>query len=525
MPFLAFLLLLAANTVSKAFIDKPVFGYLLYGLALCLFLAWVYLDRKRLKSVFSKKSLKYGGSSGLLLVIVLSSLVGIAYVTDRDTFNKKLDLTKNEISSLSGSSLDTIEKLVESESEVKMTGYFYDGEQKKEFQRIIGLYVAQGAKIQLEFVNPSVNPQKVIAAKIQDPNTVIITLNQRESRVTTFTEEELTNALININKDGSKVVYFTTDHGESTLDSSEAKGLNLAKQMFTNQKYELKELSIINSGALPEDADLIVISGPAYDFQPGETELLTGYLKAGGSVLLLVDPVTQFPTLKDFTKSFGVEINDDLLILSDKDPIAMFLGQNTAVVSEFDSSNPMTRGFSGSGGRGSSTLMMPNARSLSVVDEGGASAKLLAKTPDGRVASLQGVQTAEDLKGEVGQDRLKGGEHGVFAYADIVVESSDAESTASTKSGQLAVLGSSFMIKNQAMKTSPENREFVGGVVSFLSRDENFVSIPNKEFEKGNIDLTSASSVFFKSFLVFIYPLLFLAITLVYWLIRRRKAA
>ena len=108
-------------------------------------------------------------------------------------------------------------------------------------------------------------------------------------------------------------VYFTTQHGES---STLALG-----NLFGLGGYTVKTIDLALED-IPEDATMIVISNPAYDFSkaaPGsginaEIEKLERYLAEGGNLTVFLDgPNANLPNLEAFLAEWGVICEDAIL--------------------------------------------------------------------------------------------------------------------------------------------------------------------------------------------------------------------
>lgn len=571
LPFLALLILGVTESVSSTYVAlSSWFPYVGYALAFGCVAGWFYGDREFFKHFLSRKGFRYGASSGALVLLVIASLVGFAYLTSRDTFNKKWDVTKNKVSSLSEASLEVAAKIGERDEGIKARGFFSNPDELAEFRRLIGLYVLHGASIDVEYINPGQNPEAVMAAEIKSENTVIFDLGERNSRITSFTEEEITNVLLNLLKSGTKNVYFTKGHGEAGTDSTERSGFSLAKDILDDQKIEVAEVSLLDAGMIADDADLVVIAGPQYDFQPGEIQLLEEYLQGGGAVVLAVNSVTPLPQLNDFAQKYGLLINNDVLLLDGRDPRSRLMGQNYALVTDFDSRHSITKKFSEDSGAGAQMLweasrsveLLKDAEGdLNKPEEGYQTALIMKTAP--YVVRVTDVNSAQDLQ-NLSQDRIsQGGTYGVLAISTLDapdnVESSAEESseghvsgeeeeasgeeqdgtevsssedesdgildTESQRGGTLVVAGSVGFMTNSGLQMSGAHRDLTGSLVSYLVRDESFVSIASKQFDSGNLDLSSDSAQLTLFFSKWVYPALLLGLTLLYWLYRRRKAA
>ncbi|MCY4443640.1 MAG: Gldg family protein [Proteobacteria bacterium] len=541
LPFLAVLVLAISQAVASAFVNLSWVSYLGYGLAAACLASWVYFDRLKFKRFFSRKGFRYGASSGVFVLMIFTALVLIAHVTNRDTFNVNWDVTKNKVSTLDEASVEVVEKYTSAEKSVNVTGIFQQPDMQTKFDNLLKLYIAAGLTVEKEMIDIASNPQRIQALKVTSENTAIFKVGSRDARITTFAEEDITNALLNLLKDGSKRIYFTKGHNEPSLTATDANGFANVKQLLDIQKIESSELSLFEEGSVPEDADLVVVAGGQYDFQQGEVDLLENYLKQGGSVLLAVESATDLPLLNAFTQRYGLKIENDYLIIDNRDPRSrMFPGY--ASVSDFDSMHSITKSFSAKGGaRGGVEMFVNFARSISLTDSDNSNtnkeynAQLIAKTSP-LVMRITDIKDRKDLE-TVKPDRISrdGGPYGfvgvstltVTAKADTEDEDKDKKTTDSSSTpttGNLVVLGSAKVLSNQSL-VQPVNRDFFGDLVAFLVRDENFVTIPNKEFSSGSIDMTSPKSQLAYNFMLYIYPFLFLGVSLLYWLVRKRKTA
>ena len=85
------------------------------------------------------------------------------------------------------------------------------------------------------------------------------------------------------------------------------------------------------------------------------------------------------PTLNGLLEKYGVLLSNDLLILRPDDPRTVFLGQNNAIVSDFDDLSPVTKDFAA---QSKVAVIMPGSRSVKEVANNAAGMKvsLVAKT-------------------------------------------------------------------------------------------------------------------------------------------------
>ena len=130
-----------------------------------------------------------------------------------------------------------------------------------------------------------------------------------EGYITSYNGEEvIVSMLCWVMQGEHKTAYFTQNHGE-TADSAFANLLACAGYYVDVINLRQKEV--------PEDAALLVISGPTSDFERGsgkkiraEIERIEDYLSRGGDLYVALDPlVKELPVLEAFLREKGFAIS------------------------------------------------------------------------------------------------------------------------------------------------------------------------------------------------------------------------
>lgn len=514
LPFLSVFFAAFGATVASSFSSQAIlFKSIGWGLAAALIALWVWLDLEGFKKFFARKGAKYGASSGLILVLAILVFVGLSVLTSRPRFDKTMDLSRDKTNTLSDQSVKAIETLSKKESPLAVTAFFIDQQQEQSFRDLIGLYLGKGAKINVEYINPQKDPTRAMAEKLTSANTVVFRLGKQENHLTTFNEEKITNALIAVLKEGSKKIYFTKGHGEGQLTGQDGSGFDLIAQELKNNRYEVADVTLLDAGKVPDDAASLVIAGPKYDFKDTEVKFVEDFIARGGSLMALVDALTPTETLNKLLSNYGISYNNDFMILRPDDPRAQLLGQNNAIVGEFDEFSPVTKDFA----RKSNVMVLfQNTRTVAEKSDNTAKFKvtLVGKTAGQTTVRVKGVSSAADLRG-ITKERIEEGSFPVIATATGKVGEKDA---------RIAVFGSVQFANNQGQGSqTAENRDLMVNTLSWLTQDEDFIAIRPKDSTKSTLSLASGSATLNLLFISFIYPFLFLGFGTFYWL--RRKQA
>jgi len=534
-PFLAAFVALVGTAIGGGSADSKWVGHLALGIAASLVILWIALDISNFKRFFSRKGAKYGAGSGVVVILGLGIIIGLAVLTSRPRFNKSFDVTRDKLNTLSEQSVKVAESIRDSKTSIKITAYFSDENLEQTFRDLLFMFEARGSSFSVEYMNPQKEPTRAIADKITDLNTVIVRRENLETRLSTFSEEKLTNAFVNVLKDKSKKVYFTKGHGEGALRSEEATGFNFIVQELENTKIVVEDLSLLETAKIPDDADAVIIAGPKYDFKEEETRILEDFLRRGGAVMTMVNGITPVETLNKMLEKFGLAYNSDFLILDPASPQAQMYTQNYTIVSEFDEFHPISRDFAS---QSQIALPMRSARTIREITDNPYQMKitLAGKTFDQQVR-INDVRTANDLT-EVKRERLEAGAFPVIAVASgkipgpstanneqnpETVKTDATSDTGATKSPEtrLIVMGS-VEFANNANIASAEQRDMFLNMTNYLLQDEDFISIRPKDQSKSELDMKSPISQIVFLLIVFVYPLFFLGSGTLYWLRRRR---
>jgi len=116
-------------------------------------------------------------------------------------------------------------------------------------------------------------------------------LSVTRKRVAFNGEMLFTSQLFALTQAKPLTAYFLLGHGErSPTDTSEVQGAHKLAQVFHRNFIRTEKLdNLLGTNAVPLDCNLLVIDGPAGEFQPIELEKISQYLDQGGRLFALFD--------------------------------------------------------------------------------------------------------------------------------------------------------------------------------------------------------------------------------------------
>lgn len=306
-------ILLALGALAWTRTSRPLAGglrpWLIAGAALVLIhlvLRWEDVARG-----LGRRQLKYGTNAIVLVAAVLAILVGVNWLVARNT--KRFDLTKDRRYSLS----DQTRKIVSGlDQDVKITYFQRSGDSVQGRDRLKE-YELLSKRLKVDFVDPVRNPTVAIAYEALGPYPIIVVeRGERRERITNDSEQDLTNTLVKITREGKKTVCLVEGEGERSTEDSGPYGLSGAKAALTRSQYEVKSVYLLREQKVPADCTILVVAGPESDPQTEVTGAIRGYVAAGGRALVMVEPELKkpYPNLVALLKDWNLEVGNDLLV-------------------------------------------------------------------------------------------------------------------------------------------------------------------------------------------------------------------
>lgn len=120
-------------------------------------------------------------------------------------------------------------------------------------------------------------------------------------------EGQLTSAIDYVVSDVSYKIYVTENHGES----DPATYMPTLKDRLEKNHFSIDTLSLLQSGSVPEDCDLLMICAPTADFSAEEIQMVEDYLAAGGQVTLFFEDATfERANLDSLLNTYGLQMTD-----------------------------------------------------------------------------------------------------------------------------------------------------------------------------------------------------------------------
>lgn len=482
-----------------------------------------------MKSLDSQKQIISGVSTAAGSIIFLAILVAVQYIVLQHPV--RWDLTKTGKFTLSSQSKKVLDTLKEKKLPVEAIA-FYETKSvaaRDAVKDLFDQYRDTYPDFHYRFIDPDKDRAIAKANKVESYPTIVLKVGEKEEHITTADEEAVTNAVMRLIRNEVKKVYFLTGHGERALDSSEAFGYKTAQEHIVKQNYKTEDTLLMQEGAVPEDARILIIAGPQTDLMDNELDALRKYIDRGGSLFVLVDPF-KAPKLCAFLKPYGFQLAEDIVV----DRMSKAFGGDylmPMVTTYIDF--PITKDFR-------LASFFPEARSVTADEKPGPGLTCQDLALTSPVSWTINKQQLDSGKANFDAATGKKGPVSVMAVSTVEpkIHNKDASGDGDKKKekaaepnaenpekkpvkARIVVSGSSLIAANKFYKLQGNGDLFMNSV-SWLAEDENLIAIRPKSTHAQPMVLTQRDSniVFFVS--VILLPFSWMLIGLMVYLYRRR---
>lgn len=458
------------------------------------------------KGFSTKRSTKFGANSILMVVIFLSILAILNFISSNHYF--RFDLSTSEGFTLSPQTISVLKNLSQ---DVKITGFFQEGNQTKEqYKGLLETFKYHTKHFKFEFIDPDKEPAITKRYKVNEYDTVVLESGTKEARVKDLSEQELTNALIMVAREGKRPVYFVEGHGEHGIDDNEKSGYSQVKDVLDSQGFDVKRLIMIQEGKIPDDAAILVIAGPQKPFLQAEKNLIAEYINGGGQLLLMIDPETG-SGIDEVVSKLGVKFGNDVII----DPLSRIFGGglNVPVVSKYPT-HEITNNFN-------LVTFFPVARSIRFDQEKG---KDVDFEPVIQTGPNSWAETDLEKK-EASFDPKKDLRGPVTIGATLTMheekKTNSSREERGKKTPRIVIFGDSDFPANAYFSSSGNGDLFLNSI-HWLAQEKDLISIRPKEAKGSKLLLTRSEGRRLFILPVFLLPSIILMFGFSIWRKRRR---
>lgn len=419
-----------------------------------------------------QKHLKYGTNSVIFTIAVVGVIILLNLMLSSNPL--KWDLTRDKIYSLSETGKKALKDVNE---EVKIL-FFADPSDSiaMDVKQLYENMHSINDKISMEIIDPMKNPSLVNEYQITSMYTSVVSSSKRTKQVPSYDlirtnyetgeqyfdgEGTLIQAILDVTAEKQTKVYILEGHGEFQKDQD----LVVLSSLLEQKGVLVESYSLTGKTSLPEDADIIYIIGPQFDYTSEEVNALKDYLDKGGKMVLAFNHYTEgenFNNLKELSASYGIHVEDSILT----DPTRNYSGDEETLIPEYVYHEIIEKLD-----EDRIATIIPKARGLSVNEKEDITTSVILQTSEERPIAIASEKELND-----------------------------------NKKTQLLVIGNAFFAHDQVIGLAG-NTEIFFGALKWFSTDSAIVDIPPKTYTSEPLVLVGSQAFLIFSISVLLIPL------------------
>lgn len=449
-----------------------------------------------------------------LAVIVMLGFLSVRYSVKQDwTFNKR-----NTISAASQQQLATMK------DPIRFIAFAYPGAPERATVEFFADQYRRFKKdVELEFIDPSSQPQKVKEYNVSFAGEVVIDYQGRRENLRSMSEQTITGALQRLSYTGEKWIVFLEGHGErAVVDAQDQNAYSQFAQVLKDKGLSYQPLNLVKTPSIPDNTSVLVIASPKSAMLEGEVKLIDDYVKKGGNLLWLADP-DYVPGLLPVAETLGITWQNGYAVF----PEYELLGTgHPGIFAALDyPQNPVTRGLD-------QVTLFPLVRSL-VADKTSSGFTMLPLLTSSKEAWLETQPISET---GVSLDTKAGDIAGPLIIGlTLTRELPDASAPpppkpaegeepkpAATRQQRVVLIGDADFLSDASLGQLG-NQQLGLNIVQWLASRDSQLNIDVPKAPDTNLFLPNWAVILIGAGFVIVLPLLLIGIGVTRWILRRRR--
>jgi hypothetical protein len=433
---------------------------------------------------------------------------------------KRWDLTHERLYTLSPASVEILHKLDEP---IEVAVLLSKADPLNvSVRQMLTAYGAETTKLEPRFVDPDQNPAEFQALQqklglqtgraddgrvVTDASVVIsrgdrhwfvsneelVHYDEDTGKAQPRLEQALTEGIANVLVDGKSKACFSTGHRELSFDDVGPEGAAEVRHRLEKSNFEVTAVDLGAPGTTLNECQLLVVAGPAVEFDEAATQRVVQFIRAGGSAYVLAalilgeDKRVKRSGLEAVGRLIGVDFGEDLVL--ETDPAVRLPRGAGEVFFSIPKPHEVTRGLEREGVKIDSRVLVSSAQSLRILANSPAKV-LLSSSP--QALSLTDLSALLDPNRK--DEPVENATHAQYAVAVAAELPKPAGSNA--KYGPRVVLaGSANLLWNRNYGDSSlfGDRLFSENALSWLGSRPALVSVPEKTEHEVGLSLSESS--------------------------------
>lgn len=222
----------------------------------------------------------------IIFVILLLACIGVAGWLSVQ-YNIRSDWTAGKRHSLS---TDTLQLLKDLPGEVSLRSYQPDEPALVQaITEILNRYQNNKPDFNFKLINPDIFIQQAKTDNIERYGQTIIEYQGRQERIESISEENISNALIRLQRNRKPQLFFIAQHGERNINDSSASGYAQLASQLNTKGFAISSINLLQQTIAPDNT-VLILSSLKQPLLASEQTKIIQYINDGGNLLWLQDP-------------------------------------------------------------------------------------------------------------------------------------------------------------------------------------------------------------------------------------------
>jgi ABC-type uncharacterized transport system involved in gliding motility auxiliary subunit len=391
---------------------------------------------------------------------------------------------------------------------VKITAFVSSAnELKPTLDTLFKRYQEQQPLIEYESINPDLAPDKVREFNIQRDGEVRIEIAGRSENLGQISEQNVTNVIARLSRQGERWIVFLQGHGERDPYGDANFDLQVFASNLSNKGFHIESVDLTATTAIPDNTDVLVIADAHSTLLPGELALIETYVADGGNLIWLTEP-GQTSVLESLADQLYIHFLPGVIV----DPSTQLLGLNRvdyALAADYPR-HPITSAID-------TITLYPKSQGLIFFGEQTDwQQQPLVLTHDRTWNETGDLQQAQITQGDNDDEQA-----GPLTLAYGLTRSLQNED-GSLHSQRIIVTGDSDFLSNQFIGNG-SNLDLGLNMLNWLSFDDNLISISPRSAIDTRLDLSPNQQMIIAVAFLILLPMVLLGSGLRIWLVRRKR--
>ena len=443
----------------------------------------------------------------LIFIVLLLACIGFAGWMSNE-YNHRSDWTAGKRHSLSN---DTILLLKELSFPVTLRSYQPDDTSlNKAIIEILNRYKQNKSDFSFELINPDIFIKQAKSDNIKQYGQTIIEYNGQAERIDTLSEESITNALIRLHRNNKPEIIFVGQHGERSINNNSPSGYSELSSKLISKGFKTSEVNLLQH-ALPVENSVLVLSSVNKPLLENEQNKILQFIKAGGQLLWLQDPMPDDSQLS-LMKELNLYFIDGVVIDNNQEVTRMLQLSHPAIIPILEyKRHPITEKmkyftlFTTAAAVSANPQIKNSATNWITSDLLITSESSWAET-DNLMLGFE-FNKEKDLKGPLSIG---------------IAQQRQIKSATELSSQRIVVIGDTDFIANNNLGNGA-NLEFILNTFNWLTRNDKLISISPKNAPDLKLNLSAPLAAILGLLFLIALPLFFFIMGAVIWFKRHKK--